>query len=81
TCVKYDLRDSLRLYAAEQEGSVYLYNLRTRQPILALPDAHTSTILGLSQLIDRNKLVTFSKDGFVKIWNDNGQCEWTYQTH
>ncbi|CAF4118781.1 unnamed protein product [Rotaria socialis] len=81
TCVKYDLRDSLRLYVAEQEGSVYLYNLRTRQPILTLPDAHTSTILGLSQLIDRNKLVTFSKDGFVKIWNDNGQCEWNYQTH
>ncbi|CAF1007320.1 unnamed protein product [Adineta steineri] len=81
TYVKYDLTDSLRLYTAEQQGSVYLYNLRTRLPILSLPNAHTSTVLGLNQFIDNNKLITFSKDGFVKVWNEQGQCEWDYQTH
>jgi WD40 repeat protein len=81
TCLKYDLTDSLRLYTAEQQGSVHLYNLRTRLPILSLPNAHTSTILGLSQLIENNKLITFSKDGFIKLWNENGQCQWDYQTN
>jgi len=81
TCIKYDLTDSLRLYTAEQQGSVHLYNLRTRLPILSLPNAHTSTILGLSQLIENNKLITFSKDGFIKLWNENGQCQWDYQTN
>jgi WD40 repeat protein len=81
SCIKYDLNDSSRLYTGEQQGSVYLYNLRTRLPIISLPDAHTSTILGLSQLTENNKLITFSKDGFVKIWNDNGQCEWDFQTN
>jgi WD40 repeat protein len=81
TCVKYDFTDSFRLYTAEQQGSIHLYNLRTRLPILSLPNAHTSTILGLSQLTETNKLITFSKDGFVKIWNENGQCQWEYQTN
>src|ERR1700733_7180874 len=76
TYIKYDLTDSFRLYTGEQQGSVYLYNLRTRLPIVSLINAHTSTILGLSQLIENNKLITFSKDGFVKIWNENGQCQW-----
>jgi WD40 repeat protein len=81
TCIKYDSTDSSRLYIAEQQGSVHLYNLRTRLPGLILPNAHTSSILGLSQLNDSNKLITFGKDGFAKIWNDNGQCQWDYQTH
>ncbi|CAF3335284.1 unnamed protein product [Rotaria sp. Silwood1] len=81
TCIKYDLTDSLRLYTGEQQGTVHLYNLRSRQPILSLSNAHTSTILGLSQLIENNKLITFSKDGFVKLWNESGQCQWDYQTN
>ena len=81
TCIKYDLTDSSRLYAAEQQGSVYLYNLHTRFPILSIPNTHTSTILGLSQLVKDNQLTTFGKDGFVKIWNEHGQCQWTYQTN
>ena len=52
TCIKYDLIDSLQLYTGEQQGSVYLYNLRTRLPIISLPNAHTSTILGFSQFIE-----------------------------
>lgn len=81
TCVQYDLTDSSRLYTAEQTGLVNLYNLRTRQPILSLPEAHTQTILGFSQFIDNHKLITFSKDGFVKLWNENSKPEWSYQTH
>ena len=81
TCVKYDSTDSTRLFAGDQQGSVYLYNLRTRLPIYSLSDVHTSTIFGLNQLDQLKHLVTFSKDGFVKILNENGQCQWAYQTN
>lgn len=81
TCVKYDLTDSCRLYTGEQQGSVQLYDLRTRVPLLSLIDAHTSSILGLNQFSEKNQLITFSKDGFVKIWNEFGQCQWHYQTN
>ena len=82
TCVKYDVDDSFRLHVAEQQGSVHLYNLRTRQSVRSLPNAHTSSILGLSQwAADQHRLITFGKDGFVKTWDANGQCQWAYQTH
>ena len=80
SCIHYDRTDASRLYTAEQRGSVHLYNLRTRLPILSLPDAHSSSILGLSQLVENTKLVTLGKDGFLKVWNENGQCQWAYQT-
>ncbi|UJR25814.1 hypothetical protein I4U23_007164 [Adineta vaga] len=79
--IKYDLTDSLRLYIGEQQGSVHLYNLRTRLPILSLSDAHSSTILGLSQFTEENKFITLGKDGFIKVWNEHGQCQWDYQTN
>lgn len=81
TSIKYDSTDSLRVYTGDHQGSVYLYNLRTRLPILSLTNAHTSTILGLNQFVDNNKLITSSKDGFIKIWNDNSECQWNYQTN
>lgn len=81
TCVKYDLTDSSRLYTGDQQGSVHLYNLRTRVPFLSLSNAHTSSILGLNQFPERSQLITFSKDGFVKLWNEFGQCQWDYQTN
>ena len=81
-CVKYHSADAFRLYTADQSGSVHLFNLRTRLPILTLTEAHTSTILDLNQLKDpQHQLVTFSKDGLVKVWNEHGQLRWGYQTH
>ncbi|CAF0910892.1 unnamed protein product [Adineta ricciae] len=80
-CVKYDLADSLRLYTGEQQGSIHLYDLRTRLPILSLTNAHSSTVLSLSQLSEDNQLISSGKDGFIKIWNANGQCQWDYQTY
>ena len=81
-CVKYHSADACRLYTADQGGTVQLFNLRTRLPILTIDEAHTSTILDLKQLhAPEHQLVTFSKDGLVKIWNEHGQCQWNYQTH
>jgi WD40 repeat protein len=80
--VKYDSIDVDRLYAADQQGSIHLFNLRTRMPIVSISNAHESTVLGLSQWNDQHdQFITLGKDGFVKHWNAHVQCQWSYQTN
>ncbi|CAF0854319.1 unnamed protein product [Didymodactylos carnosus] len=86
TCVHYSIIDNKSfLYAADQIGLVYLYNLHLRTNIFKF-QAHENneSIFGLSLFSqNKNNFVTLGKDGFVKVWDLDKSINktpiWTYQ--
>ena len=81
-CVKYDSKDPLRLFTGDQQGSIELFNLETRRSMWKVTNAHQSNVLDLHQTNQiEDRLITLGKDGFVQLWNFQGENQWKYQTN
>lgn len=80
--VRFDPVDAQRLLTGTEDGSISLYDLEKRRPVLSIDKAHEATIFDInkSRKLD-DQFLSFGKDGFLKLWNFSGECSWKLRTN
>ncbi len=73
--------DPQKLITAGEDGSIYLWNLTQKQPLISSFKAHEGQVLSVSFSRDRDQLASAGDDGYVRLWNLSGRSLGEFRAH